>query len=195
MRKSLSAACLALVLLSACSEESEKKRAETPAPTTPAPTAPPPAPAPTATPTPAPDAAAVAAADAGTAAATPDAGARDAGAAVEPSGSGPAEIETPNIKISTAKADITKGEEIFAAKGCVTCHRMGMRLVGPDLKGVTQRREQEWIEKMILRPDVMLQKDPLTKKLLTQFFTPMPNQNVDPKTELPFILAYLKANE
>ena len=105
-------------------------------------------------------------------------------------------IPTPDITISTAAADITKGQEVFAAKGCPACHKVGGgRLVGPDLKGVTARRQQEWIERMILRPDIMVKEDPEAKKLLGTYFTPMPNQNVDPQKDLPFILAYLKANE
>ena len=122
-------------------------------------------------------------------------------AAPEGGGAAPAaaagtSIPTPDITISTAAADVTKGQEVFAAKGCPACHKVGGgRLVGPDLKGVTARREQEWIEKMILRPDVMVKEDPVAKKMLGEYFTPMPNQNVDPQKDLPFILAYLKANE
>ena len=105
-------------------------------------------------------------------------------------------IPTPDITISTAAADIAKGQELFTTKGCVACHKIGGgKLVGPDLKGVTARREQEWIERMILRPDIMVKEDATAKGLLGQYFTPMPNQNVDTQKELPFILAYLKANE
>jgi cytochrome c551/c552 len=103
------------------------------------------------------------------------------------------EIPVPKIKISTSKADIAKGQEMFASKGCVACHKVGGgKLVGPDLKDVLKRRDQTWVAKFILRPDLMLAQDPEAKKLLTQYFVPMPNQNVDPKTELPLILAYLK---
>ncbi len=105
-------------------------------------------------------------------------------------------MPTPDITLSTAAADVTKGEEVFAMKGCTACHKLGGgKLVGPDLKGVMTRRDQEWVERMILHPDVMLKEDPVAKKLLAEHFTPMPNQNVDPKEELPFILSYLKGAE
>ncbi len=105
-------------------------------------------------------------------------------------------IEVPEFTISTTPDDIKKGEALFAAKGCVACHKVGGgKLVGPDLKGVTARREESWIKKMILRPDVMVKEDEIAKKLLGETFVPMPNQNVDPKTELPFILSFLKSAE
>ncbi|MDP1825246.1 MAG: cytochrome c [Archangium sp.] len=105
-------------------------------------------------------------------------------------------IEVPDFVISTEAADIKKGEELFAAKGCVACHKIGGgKLVGPDLKGVTARREESWIKKMILKPEIMLKEDDVAKKLLAETFVPMPNQGVNPQTELPFILSYLKSAE
>ena len=105
-------------------------------------------------------------------------------------------IEVPDLTISTARADIAKGEELFASKGCIACHKIGGgKLVGPDLKGVTARRDVKWIEKMILRPDVMIKEDEVAKKLFVEHLTPMPNQNVDPQNELPLLLAWLKDNE
>jgi mono/diheme cytochrome c family protein len=105
-------------------------------------------------------------------------------------------IDVPAFTISTAPADIAKGQETFAAKGCPACHKIGGgKLVGPDLKGVTARRNETWIKKMILRPDVMIKEDDIAKQLFIAHLTPMPNQGVDPKTELPLILAYLKSAE
>lgn len=106
------------------------------------------------------------------------------------------EIVVPSFTVSTAPADIKKGEEAFAAKGCTACHKIGGgKLVGPDLKGVTARRDETWLKKMILRPDVMIKDDEVAKKLFVEHLTPMPNQGVNPETELPFILAYLKSVE
>ncbi len=105
-------------------------------------------------------------------------------------------IEVPDFVIGTTPEEIKQGEAIFAAKGCVACHKVGGgKLVGPDLKGVTARRDVNWIKKMILRPDVMVKEDEVARKLLAETFVPMPNQNVDPKTELPFIMSFLKSAE
>lgn len=105
-------------------------------------------------------------------------------------------IGVPEFAVSTTPEDIKKGEALFAAKGCVACHKIGGgKLVGPDLKGVTARRDEKWIKSMILRPDIMVKEDDLAKKLLGEHFVPMPNQNVDPKAELPFLMSYLKSAE
>jgi mono/diheme cytochrome c family protein len=105
-------------------------------------------------------------------------------------------IEVPEFTVSTAGPDIAKGLEVFGLKGCTACHKVGGgRLVGPDLKGVTARRDETWIKKMILRPDVMIKQDEVAKKLFVEHLTEMPNQNVDPQAELPFLLAYLKSVE
>jgi mono/diheme cytochrome c family protein len=105
-------------------------------------------------------------------------------------------IEVPSFAISTKSEDIAKGQDAFAAKGCTACHKIGGgRLVGPDLKGVTARRQEVWIKKMILRPDVMVKEDDVARKLLAEYMTPMPNQGVDPTSDLPVILAYLKSVE
>lgn len=109
---------------------------------------------------------------------------------------GPESITVPDITVSTKPEDIAKGEQVFAAKGCTACHKVGGgKLVGPDLQGVTARRSIKWIEKQILKPEVMAQEDETAKALLKQYMTPMANQNVSPDAELPYILAYLKAHE
>lgn len=105
-------------------------------------------------------------------------------------------VPVPSFVISKSPADITRGQEVFAEKGCTACHKVGGgKLVGPDLKGVTARRDETWIKRMILRPDVMIKEDELAKKLFAEHLTPMPNQNVDPARELPPLLAYLKSVE
>ena len=44
---------------------------------------------------------------------------------------------------------VQKGEQIFKAN-CTSCHVMGeTKLIGPGLKGVTDRRKKEWLKKWI----------------------------------------------
>jgi len=86
-----------------------------------------------------------------------------------------------------------KGKELFGTKGCTACHTVGGgRLVGPDLKGVTERRDKQWIIHMILNPDSMQQHDPIAKQLLEEYKVPMPNQGVTPE-EAEAIYEYLKS--
>lgn len=114
----------------------------------------------------------------------------------DPRPAGPESIAIPAVSYSSAAADVDKGKELFSAKGCAGCHKIGGgKLVGPDLKGVTARRNPRWIARMILHPEVMVKEDDTAKDLLKTHFTPMPNQNVSPASELPAILAYLHANE
>lgn len=102
----------------------------------------------------------------------------------------------PQVVFSEDAATIAHGKDLFAAKGCVGCHKIGGgKLVGPDLKGVTARRDKEWLTKMILHPDVMVKEDETAKKLMAEHLVPMPNQNIDPQKELPPLMSYLKSNE
>jgi cytochrome c2 len=85
-----------------------------------------------------------------------------------------------------------KGEALFQSKGCVACHTIGKgKLVGPDLKGVTNRRDQEWITKWLKDPDTMIRTDPTAKELLKQYLVPMPNQGLTDQ-DIQALIAYLK---
>jgi cytochrome c551/c552 len=117
-------------------------------------------------------------------------------AAAEPAPPPRVEMIVPEIVISTDAAVIAQGKDLFAAKGCVACHKLGGgKLVGPDLKGVTARRDPKWIARMILYPEQMVKEDEVAKKLFFEHLVPMPNQAIDPVKDLPPLLAYLKSAE
>lgn len=49
-----------------------------------------------------------------------------------------------------------EGEQLF--KVCVACHTIGKgKLIGPDLKGVTERLEKEWLVKFIINSQEVIQ--------------------------------------
>jgi protein SCO1 len=71
----------------------------------------------------------------------------------------------------------TRGEGLFIS-ACAACHTIGEGLrVGPDLAGVTLRREHDWLVRFLRAPDAMLaQGDPITVELNQQFSSVrMPN--------------------
>lgn len=47
-----------------------------------------------------------------------------------------------------AQGDPAKGKSLFKTN-CTACHKMESKLVGPALKGVTEKREHEWLKKWI----------------------------------------------
>lgn len=85
----------------------------------------------------------------------------------------------------------SKGEKLFMQKGCNACHTIGKgKFVGPDLKGLNRSVSYRWAAYMIMKPDSMLKHDDRAKRLLKEFGTPMPNQNVKPE-EAEAILHYI----
>lgn len=95
------------------------------------------------------------------------------------------------IKLAALSPEMArKGQDIFKAK-CSACHKIEEKFVGPALKGVTTRRQPEWIMNMILNPAEMVQKDPIAKELLAEFLTQMSFQNVT-QDEARLILEYFR---
>lgn len=87
-----------------------------------------------------------------------------------------------------------KGQLVFAAK-CAACHKTtDQKVVGPGLKGVTERRTPEWIMNQITNPAEMEQKDPVGKALLAKHLTQMTFQNVTDDQSRQ-ILEFLRQND
>lgn len=63
---------------------------------------------------------------------------------------------------------------------CAGCHTIGGGdRVGPDLQGLPQRADEEWVRRFILAPDeVIASGDPTAKELLDKYGSPMPNLGV-----------------
>jgi len=85
-----------------------------------------------------------------------------------------------------------KREELFQAKGCIACHTIGKgKLTGPDLLGVTERREEQWLKQWLKNPDEMILTDPIAKEMLKEYFVPMPNQGLSDE-EIEVFINYFK---
>jgi mono/diheme cytochrome c family protein len=95
---------------------------------------------------------------------------------------------------SALAASPERGRAVFQEK-CVACHTIGEGdRVGPDLAGVTARRDGAWLTRWIAAPDRMLgANDPIATELLRQYRNvPMPNQGLTAE-EVAAVVAYLGA--
>lgn len=97
-----------------------------------------------------------------------------------------------NIAICAfAQTTPSKGQEVFS-KNCEVCHTVGGgNRIGPDLIGVTKRREEKWLKGFIQHPMQMIDnKDPIAMQLLSTYQTPMPDRGVTDE-EVVEIVKYL----
>ena len=85
------------------------------------------------------------------------------------------------------------GKALFMAKGCNACHNFGGgdSQTGPDLKGVTSRRDAAWMKKWLKDPAGMLQTDPVAQELAKKFKNPMPNLPLT-DGEVDQLIAYME---
>jgi mono/diheme cytochrome c family protein len=95
------------------------------------------------------------------------------------------------VELGELNADLlAKGKDIFLMK-CDACHNMDTRMVGPALGDVLERRSAAFVMNFILNPSGMARQHPEGKKLLAEYMTPMPFQNVS-KDEARAIVEYLR---
>ena len=74
-----------------------------------------------------------------------------------------------------------KGRKLFQSKMCGSCHSIGKgKVVGPDTKGVTERRTREWLKTMITTPEIALADDTIAQRLRAEHGNiSMPNMRVN----------------
>jgi nitrite reductase (NO-forming) len=99
---------------------------------------------------------------------------------IDAGGKGEEGAEHHNIPATSAPTDpaALHGKLNFESK-CLACHSIGGGdKLGPDLYGVTKRRDAGWIGRWLHDPDQMLKTDADAKKLLEKYKVPMPNQGL-----------------
>jgi len=100
--------------------------------------------------------------------------------------------EVPYPPAATTEAG-KEGRYVFTNRGCNTCHRVGGgNLIGPDLAGVTQRRNDKWLAAWLKDPAAVVGKDPDLQTWSHEFGDIiMPNQNLNDQ-EIAGLIAYMR---
>jgi protein SCO1/2 len=89
---------------------------------------------------------------------------------------------------------VDKGQFLFQSR-CGACHTVGEGdKLGPDLLGVTARRDRSWLTRYIFAPDKMLaERDPIAVMLFEKYQTVrMPNMSLG-STDVADLLLFLEA--
>ncbi|MDZ7845203.1 MAG: cytochrome c [Anaerolineales bacterium] len=97
------------------------------------------------------------------------------------------------VQASPPPQSDSEGQTIFTEK-CQSCHTLGGGdTVGPDLAGVTSRRDREWLISFIVSPEEMIQEgDPTANQLLEIFNNLiMPDMGLS-ELEAEAVLAYIE---
>ncbi|WP_262245368.1 cytochrome c3 family protein [Parapedobacter soli] len=92
--------------------------------------------------------------------------------------------------------DAKEGETLFKAN-CSTCHKVFGKFLGPELAGVNERREEDWLLKWIHNaPSMVAAGDPIALELDAQFPTSMMTAFPQlSETQIKSILLYVKSEE
>lgn len=91
--------------------------------------------------------------------------------------------------------DLDRGGYVFGTR-CVGCHTIGNGdVVGPDLAGVTDRRDAAWLARYLAAPDqVLAEGDPIASALYAKYHQiPMPNLGLD-SDDVAAVVSYLAAH-
>jgi len=87
-----------------------------------------------------------------------------------------------------------KGQYLFRTR-CAACHTFGQGDgVGPDLLGVTSRRDRAWLARWLAVPDRMLaERDPIAVELFARYKNvPMPNLRLS-ESDVDALIRYMEA--
>ncbi len=98
------------------------------------------------------------------------------------------------LVVSLTSAIAQDGATLFK-NNCGMCHKLGARLVGPDLINITQKRSKEWLNKFIKSPQSLIKSgDKDAVAILNEFNQIlMPDQNIT-DTQINDILKYIEEN-
>lgn len=85
------------------------------------------------------------------------------------------------------------GEALFK-QTCTACHSIGKgKLVGPDLKGINQKRSEEWLVNFVKSAADFGANDADAKAIIAEYGYPMPNQALQ-DDQIKAIIGYIAEN-
>lgn len=105
-------------------------------------------------------------------------------------------------QLSPDSISAERGAQVFKDKGCAACHniakagedphrRPGGKQAGPDLAGVTDRRDREWLRRWLKDPDAMRASDPVAISMVAQAkYVKMPNMKLS-DAQIEALINYL----
>lgn len=104
-----------------------------------------------------------------------------------------APTSAPTVAAGALTGDATRGATVFNNK-CASCHSIGSgKVVGPDLKGVTQRRDRAWLMKWIKDPAAVVNSgDAIAKQLVQEYGRTMPNPGLDDQ-QVADVIVYIQS--
>ena len=83
-------------------------------------------------------------------------------------------VITVSMTVCSIAVSAQDGAAVFK-QTCSACHSIGKgKLVGPDLKGVTTKRSEEWIINFVKDAKGFSEKDADAKALVAEYGYPMP---------------------
>ena len=85
------------------------------------------------------------------------------------------------------------GRTIFRTRGCNFCHTVGAgKLLGPDLKGIGSRRDENWLRQWLAEPAAVIRAHPEFARWPQEYEgIVMPNQNLS-SNEIGALVVYLR---
>ncbi len=89
----------------------------------------------------------------------------------------PAALAAQESGLTVDPAMAKKGQSLWNSRGCTGCHTIGGgKRSGPDLAGVLQRRDLDWVRRWLKNPPAMMESDSIAMALLAEYNnTKMPN--------------------
>ena len=87
--------------------------------------------------------------------------------------------------------DATNGKKLFNQKGCVACHDLEIKKLGPPLKGVTDTRDKEWLSSFIINSTEFMKTNADAQALFDEYKIMMPPHDLS-DSEIDDILEYTK---